>query len=299
MGVTGGRVRTVGCTGFALVAFAANSVLCRLALGEASIDAASFSTIRLVSGAAMVWLIAAVFRERRSSNSGGNWASATMLFLYAVAFSFAYVSLSTGTGAVILFGAVQATMILAALWSGDRPHLLEWGGLVVALVGLVFLVFPGLTAPSLTGSSLMAVAGICWGIYSLQGRGALDPLVDTAHNFVRSLPLVFGVSLVTFRNIHVSAEGALLAVLSGALASGVGYVVWYTALRGLTATRAATVQLSVPVLAAVGGVIFLSEEITMRLLLSAVMILGGVCFAVVGGNISRPEAARTLLNGGR
>jgi drug/metabolite transporter (DMT)-like permease len=282
MEARGGHVRTTLCTGFALAAFAANSVICRLALGEATIDAASFSTIRLVSGAATLLLIAAVFKERSPSEPRGNWVSATMLFLYAVAFSFAYVSLSTGTGALILFGAVQATMILAALGSGERPHLLEWVGLFLALVGLVYLVFPGLTAPSPTGSAFMAVAGISWGVYSLRGRGSVDPLVDTTNNFVRSLPLVFVVSLFMLRDIQVSAKGVLLAVLSGAMASGVGYVVWYAALRGLTATRAATVQLCVPVLAALGGVIFLSEDISMRLLLSAVMVLGGVGLAVVG-----------------
>ncbi len=279
-----GHVRTTLCTGFALAAFAANSVICRLALGEATIDAASFSTIRLVSGAATLLLIAALVKKRSPCPWGprGNWVSATMLFLYAVAFSFAYVSLSTGTGALILFGAVQATMILAALGSGERPHIPGWVGLFLALVGLVYLVFPGLTAPSPTGSVLMAVAGIAWGVYSLRGRGAADPLVDTTNNFVRSLPLVLVVSLSMLQDIQVSAKGVLLAVLSGAMASGVGYVVWYAALRGLTATRAAAVQLCVPVLAALGGVIFLSEDISMRLLLSAIMVLGGVGLAVVG-----------------
>ncbi len=276
------RVRTIVCTAFALVAFAMNSVLCRLALGDAAIDAASFSTIRLGSGAAMLLLITAVFKGRILLTPRAHWASATLLFLYAVAFSLAYISLSAGTGALILFGSVQATMIIAALRFGERPHLLEWAGLCLALGGLVYLVFPGLAAPPLTRSALMAIAGTAWGFYSLRGRGAVDPLGDTTANFICSLPLAIVVSLIMLGDIHVSAEGFLLAVLSGALASGVGYVVWYTALRGLTATRAATVQLAVPVLAAAGGVILISEDVSMRLLLSAIMILGGVGLALLG-----------------
>jgi drug/metabolite transporter (DMT)-like permease len=275
-------VRTLLCTTFALVAFAMNSVLCRLALGKATIDAASFSTIRLGSGAAMLLLITAISKKKIFSTARGNWASAILLFLYAVAFAFAYVSLSAGTGALILFGSVQATMIVAALRSGERPSLLEWAGLFLALTGLVYLMFPGLTSPSLTNSSLMVIAGISWGFYSLRGRGAKDPLAATTNNFIRALPLAILVSLVMLSGSHASTEGVLLAVLSGALASGVGYVIWYTALRGLTATRAATVQLAVPVLAAAGGVALLSENISLRLLLSATMILGGVGLALVG-----------------
>jgi drug/metabolite transporter (DMT)-like permease len=282
------------CTGLALLAFAANSVLCRLALGRASIDAASFSTLRLVSGAVALMLIVAVSRKQSPLDLRGNWASAALLFLYAVPFSFAYVSLSTGTGALILFGAVQATMILAGLGSGERPHYLEWAGLSLALFGLVYLVFPGLTAPSPTGSALMTVAGISWGVYSLRGRGVMDPLAETTSSFVCSLPLVAGVSVVALRDLHVSGQGVLLAILSGALASGVGYVVWYAALGGLTATRAATVQLSVPILAAAGGVIFLSETVSMRLVLAAGMILGGVGLAVVRHH----SAVRLKIQGG-
>jgi drug/metabolite transporter (DMT)-like permease len=173
-------------------------------------------------------------------------------------------------------------MILAALRSGERPHQLEWAGLILAIGGLVCLVFPGLTAPSPTSSSLMAVAGIAWGIYSLRGRGAPSPLADTTRNFVHAVPPALGVNLVMLRDLHVSAEGASLAVLSGALASGMGYVVWYAALRGLTAMRAATVQLAVPVLAAAGGVLFLSEPVSLRLVASAIVILGGVGLALAG-----------------
>jgi drug/metabolite transporter (DMT)-like permease len=274
-----GYLRTTAATAFALVAFASNSVLCRLALGGKTIDPATFSTIRLASGAVMLTLIARALRNGKVAGPRGSWTSATLLFLYAAAFSFAYLSLSAGTGALILFGAVQLTMILAALRSGERPHVLEWTGLTLALAGLVVLVLPGLTAPSPAGWTLMAIAGISWGFYSLRGRGAGSPLADTTANFVRAVPLALGISLAMAGRFHVSREGALLAVASGALASGVGYVVWYAALRGLTATRAATVQLSVPVLAAAGGLLFLSERLSLRLVASAIMILGGVALA--------------------
>jgi drug/metabolite transporter (DMT)-like permease len=275
-------VKTLVCTVFALVAFAMNSVLCRLALGASTIDAASFSTVRLLSGALALLLISAAFKKEFSTPRAGNWTSATLLFLYAIAFSLAYISLSAGTGALILFGSVQATMLIAALRSGERPHALEWLGLLLALAGLFYLVFPGLTAPRPFSSALMAVAGISWGFYSLRGRGTRDPLSDTTGNFVRALPFVFVTSLAVLGKFHVSPKGLVFAVLSGALASGVGYVVWYTALKGLTATRAATVQLVVPVLAALGGVALLAEEITLRLLLAALMILGGVGLALSG-----------------
>ena len=274
-----GKETTAALTGLTLIAFAANSVLCRLALGGGSIDAASFTTVRLVSGAVTLFVIALIGKKRAVWRQG-RWISAAMLFVYAVAFSFAYLSLSAGTGALILFGAVQATMILAGLMSGERPGAREWGGVAVAIAGVVYLVSPGLTAPSPVGSGLMALAGIGWGVYSLLGRGAKSPLADTASNFLRTVPAVICVSLASIGHLHLSANGVLLACASGAVASGVGYVIWYAALRGLTATRAATVQLSVPVLAALGGVIFLSEAITARLVVSAVLILGGVGVAV-------------------
>jgi drug/metabolite transporter (DMT)-like permease len=274
------------------VAFAANSVLCRLALGHAAIDAASFTSIRLASGAGVLLLITAAVERRTPALGRGNPASALLLFLYAAAFSFAYNGLGAGTGALILFGSVQATMLLFALGSGERPHVSEWAGLALALAGLVYLVFPGLqSAPPLLSSALMTVAGISWGLYSLRGRGAKSPLAETTKNFVLALPLALIINLLMLRNAHVSRRGVMLAVLSGALASGVGYVVWYAALRGLTATRAATVQLAVPVLAAVGGVLFLSERISLRLLLAGVVILGGVALAL--SRRSRPARLKT------
>jgi len=205
-----------------------------------------------------------------------------MLFLYAVPFSFAYTRLSTGTGALILFGSVQLTMMSVALWSGERPHPLQWLGLAAALGGLVYLVLPGIEAPSLVGALLMAVAGFSWGVYSIRGRTAANPLAQTTSNFVRSIPFVVAVSLVTLPSFYVQSRGVVLAIASGALASGVGYVVWYEALRGLTSTRAAVVQLLVPVLAALGGVLFLAEAISSRLVLSGVLVLGGIGLALVG-----------------
>jgi drug/metabolite transporter (DMT)-like permease len=273
-------LRTLALTVFTMVAFASNSILCRLALGAGSIDPASFTTLRIASGAVTLVLIASL--SRRRARPGGGWASAFFLFLYAIAFSLAYISLSAGTGALILFGCVQATMLGAALRSGERPGALQWTGLVIALGGLAFLTAPGLTAPAPAGSALMATAGVAWGVYTLRGRSGQDPLAATARNFSRAVPFALAVSLVLLGKRDISARGAVLAVASGALASGIGYVVWYAALRGLTATRAATVQLSVPVLAALGGVMFLSEVLTARLAVSAVLILGGVALALAG-----------------
>jgi drug/metabolite transporter (DMT)-like permease len=287
-------MKTTLLTGLALAAFAANSVLCRAALGGATIDAASFTTVRLASGAAALLIISALVNRSLPSLRRVKFVPALLLFSYAAAFSFAYTGLSTGTGALILFGSVQATMLAAALGSGERPHAFEWAGLALALAGLVYLVFPGLSAPPAASSALMAGAGVSWGLYSLAGRGARDPLADTTSNFVLALPLACAVNLFALRRgdgagAHVSAAGVLLAVLSGAAASGVGYVLWYAALRNLTATRAATVQLPVPVLAATGGVLFMSEHVSLRLLVAAAVILGGVALALSG----RAQTART------
>jgi drug/metabolite transporter (DMT)-like permease len=257
-------------------------VLNRLALGNETIDATSYTTVRLVSGAVMLGIIGLATREKGWIRERGTWLSAGFLFLYAIAFSFAYLSLSTGTGALILFGSVQVTMIIAALVAGERPRVLEWIGLFLALGGLVYLVFPGLKAPSPLGSALMVAAGIAWGFYTLRGRGSSDPLGDTASNFIRSVPFILVVSLLGLKNVQISTDGLLLASISGAITSGLGYVIWYAALRGLTTTRAATVQLSVPILAAWSGIIFLSEEVSLRLLLAGVLILGGIGLAVMG-----------------
>lgn len=281
----------------ALLAFAANSVLCRLALAPREIDAPSFTLVRLVSGAAMLLAIRAARRAPTSPSARRRnpWSAAALLFLYAAPFSFAYVSISAGTGALILFTSVQTTMLIGALIGGERFRWLEGVGLAIALGGLVYLVSPGLSAPAPLGSALMAVAGISWGLYSLGGRGSADPLGDTAKNFLRAVPfaaIVSLVSVVAATGAHLSARGALLAAASGALASGLGYTIWFAALRGLTGIRASTVQLVVPVLAAAGGVVLLGESVTPRLVVSAALILGGVGIALVGRSHGRPHAVR-------
>jgi drug/metabolite transporter (DMT)-like permease len=281
-------LRIVVLTTLAMIAFAANSVLCRLALGAGAIDAATFSTIRLTSGAAMLLILARATGRRRADGLGGGWVSAVWLFLYAVPFSFAYLSLSAATGAIILFPAVQITMMIAALIAGERPGRVEWAGFALALGGLVYLILPGVTAPSPVGAFLMIIAGASWGVYSLRGRRSRDAIAATTENFVRSVPFVAVVSAVALSRFEATLGGVILAVASGALASGVGYVLWYAALPGLTATRASIVQLSVPIIAAAGGVVFLNERISFRLFLAAVMILGGVGLAVVS-RTSRPN----------
>lgn len=275
-------LHTALATSAALAAFAGNSVLCRLALSEPSIDAASFSTIRVAAGAVtLVLVVRSPGRPRRSAST----VSAAMLALYAIAFSFAYLSLPTGTGALILFAAVQATMVLAALLSGERPRALQWIGLATAIAGLVYLVLPGLEAPSPVGSSLMALAGIAWGVYSLRGRTVTDAAVATRDNFLLAVPAALLVSLVTLPALRLSLEGALLAASSGALTSGLGYVIWYRALPGLSATVAASVQLAVPVLAAVAGVALLAEPVTTRLVVASILILGGIALSIRGATV--------------
>lgn len=266
---------------FALCCFALNSVLCRLALRDAEIDAEAFTLIRVVSGA--VFLMAALCISRRPAAflSGGSWSSAFFLFAYAVCFSFAYLSLSAATGALILFGAVQLTMIGAAIVRGERPRRLEWAGLMLALGGLIYLVLPGLAAPPLVGALLMASAGAAWGFYTLRGKGAIDPLAMTAGNFARAVPMALVVSLPLIAGTRYSARGILLAVVSGALASGAGYAVWYAALKFLTPTRAAVLQLSVPLIAAAVGILFLAEEVSVRLVIAGGMILGGVGLVIL------------------
>jgi drug/metabolite transporter (DMT)-like permease len=273
-------IRIIPLTLFALLMFAANSVLCRMALGTGAVDAASFSTIRLVSGASMLLLIV-LLRDRGQSTRGGDWTSAFWLFLYAVPFSFAYLGLTAGTGALILFGSVQTTMLLSAWRSGERPSALQWTGLLIALAGLVYLVSPGLSAPPAISAGLMALAGAAWGIYSLRGRSGGDPLPRTTGNFVRAVPMVMVVSAVVWSQANITATGAVLAVISGALASALGYVAWYAVLKHLTATKASTLQLSVPVIAALGGAALLSESITLRLVLASALVLGGVGLTLI------------------
>lgn len=266
---------TAFLTVIAMSAFAANSLLCRMALGAGLIDAASFATIRVVAGASVLALIA-LPRWRARGREKADLLAVMSLFLYMVFFSFAYLSLAAGTGALILFGAVQLTMLTAALHGGEQFSWPSWVGLALALLGLVYLLSPGLTAPDLQGALLMTVAGIAWGIYSLRGRLATDALAATANSFIYSVPLVIAVSLFALGDVQVSPRGISLAVASGAVASALGYVVWYAALGRLTTTRAATVQLSVPIIAAFGGVVLLSEGVTARLLIASTATLGGI-----------------------
>ncbi|WP_428623138.1 EamA family transporter [Sedimenticola sp.] len=281
-------IKTLSLTALTMIAFAANSLLCRLALGEQSIDAASFTTLRLASGAAMLWLILRTRKPSQATPYSSDWLAALMLFLYAASFSFAYITLSAGTGALILFGVVQLTMFFSGLRSGEAFSGISWIGLVVALAGLVYLVLPGVTAPEPVGALLMAVAGIGWGIYSLRGRGVANPLQSTARNFLLTVPLGLLLSIAFLGDFHISRQGLFLAITSGAIASGLGYVIWYAALRGLKATSAATVQLSVPVIAAFGGVLLLAETVTLRLLIASVAILGGIAIVLTQRHINNP-----------
>jgi drug/metabolite transporter (DMT)-like permease len=271
--------RTALLTLLAMIAFAGNSLLCRIALSQTDIDAASFTTIRLVAGAAMLWLIVRIRGGVRRDK--GSWVSALALFAYAAGFSFAYLSLPAGTGALLLFGAVQATMIGYGIIIGERLRKLQAVGLALALAGLIGLLLPGLSAPPLIGSLLMMGAGVAWGVYSLRGRGGGDPMRVTSDNFLLAVPVACALSLALYGRATLDEAGIWYAVLSGAFASGIGYAIWYTALPTLRASTAAIVQLSVPVIAAAGGIVLLSEPMTLRLVLTAAAILGGIALFVL------------------
>lgn len=274
-------MRTFLYAGLAMLAFAANSVLCRVALRQDLIDPAAFSAIRIAAGAAMLLLVGAR-RSEPGLPARRFFLTSCLLALYAVPFSFAYVQLTTGTGALILFGCVQITMLLGALLAGERLLLIQGCGLAAALAGLILLVLPTLATPSLAAALRMALAGVAWGLYSWRGKGSSDPLAATTANFVGALPLVLIVAVASRGSLHFSARGVALSAVSGALASGLGYVAWYAALRRLTGLQASVIQLCVPVLAALGGVIFLAESFSARLGLATALVLGGIALAVVG-----------------
>jgi len=263
----------------AMLAFAANSVLCRMALGEAAIDAVSFTCIRLLSGAVMLALIL-TYRNGGFRQEKINMLSALMLFSYAICFSLSYIKIATGTGALILFGTVQLTLMGSGLMHGERPGRLAWAGILLASAGLVYLLLPGVSAPPLVSALLMMVAGLAWGVYTIRGKGAKDPIASTGWNFIATLPLILITYLLFNDGTYLTGQGITLAVLSGALASALGYVIWYSLLPHLTRTKAATVQLSVPVIAAFGGVVLLAEPLTMRLLLAGSVVLGGVYLTI-------------------
>jgi len=270
--------RAIVLTVLAMVAFAGNSLFCRAALKDTQIDAATFTTIRIVSGAVALWVIV---RMRGKPHAGaGTWLSAFWLFAYAAGFSFAYITLTAATGALLLFGAVQATMIGYGLWKGERLAALQWLGLTVAIAGLGVMLLPGASAPAPAGAALMIFAGISWGFYSLRGRGAGDPTRVTAGNFLRAAPMAILVSVAMMPHASIDGAGVIYAIVSGAITSGVGYAIWYTALPALKATIAATVQLSVPVIAALGGVLLLGESLTLRLVACSAAILGGIALVV-------------------
>lgn len=273
-------MRTACLTLLAMLAFAANSLLCRLALKDGHIDAASFTALRIGSGALVLALI---IRARGARPlAAGNWHSAWALFVYAAGFSYAYLGLSAATGALLLFGAVQATMIGYGFYVGERMAWRQVMGLAIAAAGLIALLLPGLAAPSLPHALLMATAGMGWGVYSLRARGAGDPANATAGNFLRAAPMALALGLAWLPWSRIDGAGIAYALASGALASGLGYVIWYKALRGLNATTAGSVQLSVPVLTTLGGVLLLSEPLSWRVLYSALAILGGLALVILG-----------------
>ena len=277
-------MRIVVLTTLAMLAFAGNSLLCRVALRDTAIDAATFTAVRIASGALMLAVILAARRIRPAT--GGSWWAAAMLFAYAAFFSYAYRDLSAATGALLLFGTVQMTMTGYGLSRGERLGGLKLVGVAIALAGLVALLLPGLAAPPLVGAILMILAGVSWGVYSLLGKTLGEPTIATAGNFLRAVPFAAALSLaMASRGATVDMTGALYAVASGAITSGLGYALWYAALPALTATSAATVQLSVPAVAALGGVLLLSETLSMRLLLASAAILGGIALT-----ITRPKA---------
>lgn len=286
--------QTAILTVLALVAFAANSVLCRMALGQGSIDAASFTSIRLISGAAILLLLIRLVRKKKSSEnktSKGSWISGAMLFLYAACFSYAYITLETGIGALIAFASVQITMIGHGFIQGHRLNLVAWMGVLLAFGGFVYLMSPGISAPPLEGFILMTLSGFGWGMYSARGLNSANPLEDTTFNFLRSnlFLVLFIFLLLLIMAIYpgilkpvLSRKGVILAIVSGAITSGLGYTIWYMALRGLSNVQASVVQLSVPVIAALGGILLLSEKLSLRLGLSSVIILGGILLVILG-----------------
>jgi drug/metabolite transporter (DMT)-like permease len=285
-------VKTLVLTSFALLAFAGNSVLCRIALGEGKIDAAGFTSIRLLAGAITLVLLFLV-----SSKQSGTFRQvikpqirqfkgAVLLFVYAIAFSYAYLQLDTGTGALVLFGAVQLTLMFSSFLAGNRPSWLEWFGVILSFSGLVYLLLPAWGTPSLLGFMLMFISGLAWGLYTLTGKGSKNPLLETSRNFFWCLPLIVVLSLFTFQSNLWTKQGLFLAVISGALTSGVGYAIWYAVLPKLTTTQAGVLQLLVPVLAAFGGVLFVAEVLSLRLVVSTVLVLSGIYLVIVATKLN-------------
>lgn len=275
------KTLTIIYTFLALTAFAANSVICRMALLEKTIDPVLFTSIRLTSGALVLLLLVSILNKDKTKKTKGSWWSGFILFLYAASFSFAYVSLNTATGALILFGMVQITMISSSLLSGYKLNTREGLGILLALLGFIYLMLPGARRPSISGFALMALSGIAWGTYSLHGKSSKHPLQDTAYNFLRGVPFLVLLLFFLISESHLSLRGILLALVSGSVTSGLGYTIWYLAIRGLNGVQASIVQLLVPVFAALGGVLFVGEIISLKLVISAVMILGGILLLMI------------------
>jgi len=279
-------LRLFALTLSAMLAFAGNSLLCRLALKQTAIDPTTFVVIRVVSGALMLWLVLAL--RQQSERLEGSWAGALALLAYALAFSFAYTHIPAGTGALLLFGAIQISMILYGLAIGERLAPLQCVGMALAIAGLVALILPGTDAPPVFYGFLMILSGVAWSIYSLLGRGARNPVAATAGNFIRAAPVALALLLAQFVMSHVrlDAAGAAYAVASGAVTSGLGYILWYAALKRLNVTRSATVQLSVPVLAALGGTLFLDEPLTVLLVAASALVLAGVSLVILNKRVA-------------
>lgn len=294
-------MKTIIYTTLALVAFAGNSVLCRLALGEDAIDATSFTSIRLLSGIVVLGMILKLnslySKQITNKASKGSWQASFMLFIYAATFSFAYLSLDTATGALILFGVVQVTMILTALLGGQKLHPIEWSGMILAISGFTYLMLPGASTPSILGFLLMSISGVAWAFYTLLGQGSSNPLQETAYNFFRTLPWILimtgGVTLISVTReqpmLNITEEGVIYAILSGALASGLGYSLWYAALNNLSGIQAGVLQLTVPVIAALGGLLFTSEVISLSFITSTLLILGGTLLVILGKHYFKPN----------
>ncbi|WP_245623494.1 DMT family transporter [Catenovulum maritimum] len=290
-------IKTFLITSLALIAFAGNSILCRLALGEQHADAAGFTLVRLVSATlvlSILLLMTKLFASKSSltetkpikaAEAKGSWLASLMLFLYAVTFSYAYLLLDTGTGALILFGAVQLTMITASYLSGKKLNLHEWLGVVVSFSGLTYLVIPSVATPNFLAFVLMLISGIAWGIYTLKGKNSVNPLSDTSYNFIRTFPLVVILALISFKQIEMDTLGLVYAVTSGAIASGLGYAIWYLAIKNISITQAGVLQLLVPILATLGGVTFASEQLTTRLIIASVLVLGGIVLVIAAGKL--------------
>lgn len=273
---------TAAATVLAMLAFAANSLLARAALGAGAADPAGYTVVRLVSGAIFLWLFLTWRNVGKSSGKlDGSWVSAAALFGYAIAFSIAYVRLGAATGALILFATVQLSMILWGLYKGERPQPLQIAGMAAAIFGIVYLLLPGVGSPDPLGTVLMTLSGVAWAVYSLRGRGVSDPVAATAGNFICAAAFCLPVLALGWNSLHLTAPGLGLALASGMVASGLGYVIWYRALPGLDATVAAIVQLTVPIIATAGAILFLGEHMTLRFAFASTAVLGGVAVTIL------------------